>query len=111
MDRIKPAYDKLSRISGSEAAAKPLSNAKRAIDGASPDLAKAIAQIDISLAKIDDEIVWRRAAKTGFYAELADFEAYARSNLGLREQRRLTSEQVDFVTPCLAQHRNLTLQF
>jgi tripartite ATP-independent transporter DctM subunit len=108
---IKAAYEKLSRISGSEDAAKSLSNAKRAIDGASPDLAKAIAQIDISLAKIDDEIVWRRAAKTGFYTELAEFETYARSNLGLREQRRLTSEQVDFVTPCLAQHRNLTLQF
>ena len=111
LDEIKAAYDKLSRISGSEAAAKSLSDAKRAIDGASPDLTKAIKQIDISLAKIDDEIVWRRAAKTGFYAELADFETYARSNLGLREQRRLTSEQVDFVTPCLAQHRNLTLQF
>ena len=111
LDEIKAAYDKLSRISGSEVAAKSLSDAKRAIDGASPDLTKAIKQIDISLAKIDDEIVWRRAAKTGFYAELADFETYARSNLGLREQRRLTSEQVDFVTPCLAQHRNLTLQF
>jgi len=43
--------------------------------------------------------------------ELEEFERYARSNLGLREQSRLKPEQVEFVTPCLAQHRNLTLQF
>jgi len=65
----------------------------------------------VSLANIEAEIVWRSAAKTGLYDELAEFEKFARSNLGLREQGRLTPEQVDFVTPCLAQHRNLTLQF
>ena len=108
---VKAAYEGLSKISGSEAAVKPLSDARRALDGKSPELTKAIAQIEISLVKIDAEIVWRRAAKAELYDELAEFETYARSNLGLREQSRLTPEQVDFVTPCLAQHRNLTLQF
>ena len=67
--------------------------------------------IDVTLASIDQELIWRTAAKTGFYAELAEFEIFARSNLGLREQDRLTPEQVDIITPCLAQHRNLALQF
>ena len=108
---VKAAYEKLSKIPGSEEAVKPLSDARRSLDGTSPDLIKAIAQIEMSLVKIEAEIVWRRAAKTELYEELAKFERYARSNLGLREQSRLTPEQVDFVTPCLAQHRNLTLQF
>ncbi len=108
---VKATYEELSRIPGSEAALKPLSDARRALDGASPDLKKAIAQIEISLVKIDTEIAWRRAGKTALYDTLAEFETYARSNLGLREQSRLTPDQVDFVTPCLAQHRNLTLQF
>ncbi|MEC8109430.1 MAG: TRAP transporter large permease subunit [Pseudomonadota bacterium] len=108
---VKAVFEDLKKIPGSEAAVKPLSDARRALDGTSPDLTKAIAQIELSLTKIDAEIVWRRAAKIELYDELAEFETYARSNLGLREQSRLTPEQVDFVTPCLAQHRNLTLQF
>ena len=108
---LKAAYEELNKIPGSEAAVKPLSDARRALDGTSPDLTRAFAQIEISLVEINAEIVWRRAAKTELYDELADFETYARSNLGLREQNRLTPEQVDFVTPCLARHRNLTLQF
>ena len=108
---VKAVYEELTEIPGSDESAKSLSVARRALDDASPDLAKAIAQIDVSLVNIDAEIVWRSAAKSDLYAELLEFETYARSNLGLREQGRLTPEQVDFVTPCLAQHRDLTLQF
>ena len=108
---LKAAYEELSKIPGSEDAVKSLSQARRALDGASPDLTKTNSGIDTSLLYIKAEIAWRRAAKTEFYAKLVEFETYARSNLGLREQRRLTPEQVDYVTPCLAQHRNLTLQF
>ena len=110
-DNLKSVYDELNKIPGSDEAAKPLSDARRLLNGASTDPDKAMEQIDVSLANIEAEIVWRSAAKTGFYDELAEFEKFARSNLGLREQGRLTPEQVDFVTPCLAQHRNLTLQF
>ena len=110
-DSLKAVYDELKKIPGSDEAAKPLSDARRLLNGASTDPAEAMEQIDVSLANIEAEIVWRSAAKTGFYDELAEFETFARSNLGLREQGRLTPEQVDFVTPCLAQHRNLTLQF
>ena len=42
---------------------------------------------------------------------LVNFETYTRYNLGLREQKRLADEQVDAITPCLAKHRNLSLQF
>ena len=38
-------------------------------------------------------------------------EKYTQNNLGLREQERLTPEQVDIITPCLAKHRNIALQF
>ena len=110
-DNLKSVYDELNKIPGSDEVAKSLSDARRLLNGASTDPAKAMEQIDVSLANIEAEIVWRSAAKTGFYDELAEFEKFARSNLGLREQGRLTPEQVDFVTPCLAQHRNLTLQF
>jgi len=108
---IKDAYEALNKIPDADAAAQPLSDARRALDDPAPDLAKARAQLDMSLAVIDAELAWRGAAKSGLYTELLAFETYARTNLGLREQDRLTPEQVDFVTPCLAQHRDLALQF
>ena len=111
LDDVKEVYNALNNIPDAEDAAKPLSDARRALDDAAPDMAKARTQIDMSLAIIDDELAWRRAAKSGLYTQLLAFETYARNNLGLREQDRLTPEQVDFVTPCLAQHRNLALQF
>ena len=48
---------------------------------------------------------------TGPYTELVAFERYAKNNLGLREQDRLTEEQVDMIVPCLARHRNISLHF
>ena len=50
---VKAAFEELNKIPGSEAAVKHLSDARRALDGTSPDLTKAIAQIEISLVKID----------------------------------------------------------
>ncbi len=111
LDDVQEVYNALKNIPDAEGAAKPLSDARRALDNAAPDMAKARTQIDMSLAAIDDELAWRQAAKSGLYTQLLAFETYARNNLGLREQDRLTPEQVDFVTPCLAQHRNLALQF
>jgi hypothetical protein len=48
---------------------------------------------------------------TGPYNKLVAFESYAKNNLGLREQERLTEEQVDMIVPCLARHRNISLHF
>ena len=111
LDDVQEVYNALKNIPDAKGAAKPLSDARRALNNAAPDMAKARIQIDMSLAAIDDELAWRRAAKSGLYTQLLAFETYARNNLGLREQDRLTPEQVDFVTPCLAQHRSLALQF
>ena len=66
-DNLKSVYDELNKIPGSDEVAKPLSNARRLLDGASTDPAKAMEQINVSLANIEAEIVWRSAAKTGFY--------------------------------------------
>ena len=81
------------------------------IDRKDPNLPKAVAFVDETLASINAELTWRGKAKQGPYEKLAAFETYARSNLGLREQDRLNPEQVDSITSCLAKHRSLALQF
>ena len=111
LSEIKKAYSALTKIPGANNAAKSLSNARRLVDRKDPNLPKAGAFVDETLASINAELAWRGAAKLGPYAKLAAFEAYARTNLGLREQDRLNPEQVDSITSCLAKHRSLALQF
>jgi hypothetical protein len=111
LSEIKTAYSALTKIPGANNAVKSLSNARRLIDRKDPNLPKAVAFVDETLASINAELTWRGEAKMGPYEKLAAFEAYARSNLGLREQGRLNPEQVDSITSCLARHRSLALQF
>ena len=111
MSEIKTAYSALTKIPGANNASKSLSNARRLIDRKDPNLPKAVAFVDETLALINAELTWRSEAKQGPYEKLAAFEASARSNLGLREQDRLNPEQVDSITSCLARHRSLALQF
>jgi hypothetical protein len=109
--RVKTSYNDLSSIPDVGDAVKALSDARAVLNDPSPDRQKATAMLDATLIIIDREFAWRSVAKTALYTELSAFESFARFNLGLREQDRLTPEQVDIITPCLAQHRNLALQF
>ena len=111
LDRVKENYSALNQIPEARDAAKTLSDARRAIDSKSPDLEKAMKLIDETRANIASEVAWRAAASASLRAELASFESFARYNLGLREQDRLTSDQVEVIIPCLAQHQNISLQF
>ena len=101
----------MNKIPGASKAAKSLSKARRAIDGKKRDFDKALKYIDATLATIEAETEWRKKIKSGPYNDLVSFEKYTQNNLGLREQERLTPEQVDIITPCLAKHRNIALQF
>ena len=111
VNEIKDAYSQLNKIPGANKAAKSLSKARRAIEGKKRDLDKAVKYIDATLATIEAEAEWRKKIKSGPYNDLVSFEKYTQNNLGLREQERLTPEQVDIITPCLAKHRNISLQF
>ena len=111
VSEIKNAYSQLNKIPGANKASKSLSKARNAINGGKHDYNKATAYIDATLAIIEGEAAWRKKIKSGPYKDLVSFEKFTQNNLGLREQERLTSEQIDIITPCLAKHRNISLQF
>jgi len=108
---IKTIYSALNRVPDMGEAAKLLSTARKAIDNKSSNINKAMDAVDKTILTIKSELGWRVAAKNGVLEKLSSLESYTRNNLGLREQNRLTAEQVKFVTPCLASHRDLSLQF
>jgi tripartite ATP-independent transporter DctM subunit len=111
LEAIKDAYSALTKISGADDAGMAVSAARRLFEKDRGNLDAVRQELDKALAVIGEERAWRSAARSGIYQLLADFEKFARTNLGLREQDRLTPGQVDAITPCLAQHQDISLQF
>ena len=110
-NKLGTIYTALNTIPGTNKIAKKLSDAKRATKNKEQKIDRIQKNISEATTAIIKEIDWRKKAKTTVYKALVNFETYTRYNLGLREQKRLADEQVDAITPCLAKHRNLSLQF
>ena len=108
---VRAIYGELSTVPGANNAVNFLSKVRRSIDSKKPNPEKALSFIDEALFAIKDETEWRKNMLTGPYKKLVAFESYTKNNLGLREQERLTEEQVDMIVPCLARHRNISLHF
>ena len=108
---VRAIYSELSKVPGANNAVNLLSKVRRSIDSKKPNPEKALSFIDDALFALKDETEWRNNMLTGPYNKLVAFESYAKNNLGLREQERLTEEQVDMIVPCLARHRNISLHF
>ena len=111
LESLKSIYSKLTKIPDTEKINKTLSKSRKIIEKAKSYDPKAGELIQQALIAIDGEIAWRVAADGALLDQINNFESFARTNLGLREQDRLNPEQVDYVTPCLAKHRDLSLQF
>ena len=111
LNDVKTVYSVLSKVPGANKAAKLLSKARRSLDGKKLNPKKALSLIDDALLVIKSETKWRKGMLNGRYNKLVAFEGYTKNNLGLREQDRLTEEQVDMIVPCLAKHRNISLHF
>ena len=73
LSEIKAAYSALTKIPGANNAAKSLAKARRLIDRKDPNLPKAAAFVDETLASIHAELTWRGEAKQGPYEKLAAF--------------------------------------
>lgn len=111
LDSLKSLYSKLTKIPDTEKINKTLSKARKIIKKAKSYDPRAGELIQQALIAIDSEIAWRVGADGALLDQINSFESFVRTNLGLREQDRLNPEQVDYVTPCLAKHRDLSLQF
>ena len=111
LSNVKTVYSELSKVPGASKAAKLLSKARRSLDGKKLNPKAALSLIDDALLAIKSETTWRKIMLNGPYKKLVAFEGFTKNNLGLREQDRLTEEQVDMIVPCLAKHRNISLHF
>ena len=111
MERIKQSEKALGDIAGTSAIKSKLSKARRALRGKKPDIEAATEFLSEGLSLYAAEIDWRRRAMVEIAPALASYDEAIKDSIGLRLQRRLTSEQVKEIAGCRSVHRDYSLQF
>jgi len=111
MERIKQLEKDLGRVAGTSSIKTKLSKARRALKGKSPKPEKAIRSLSEGLALYTAEVDWRRRAAVAIAPALASYDDAIKDTIGLRLQRRMTSDQIKEVASCRSVHRDYSLQF
>ena len=111
MEQIKQVEKALGKIAGTSSIKTKLSRARRALKGKKPKPEKAIRSLSEGLALYTAEVDWRRRAAVEIAPALAAYDTAIKDTIGLRLQRRMTSDQIKAVAACRSVHRDYSLQF
>jgi hypothetical protein len=111
MERIKQSERELGKVAGTSPIKSTLSKARRAIKGKKPKPEKAVVALREGLALYAAEVEWRRRAAVEIAPALASYDDAIKNSIGLRLQRRMTTDQVKAVASCMSIHRDFSLQF
>jgi len=98
-------------VAGARKTRSALAKVRRALRGRSPDKQKAQELLDKALADFDAELTWRKAASAEVLPKLSAYEEKVRNTIGLRQQPRLPKTYAIDMASCLANHRDVSLQF
>ena len=88
-----------------------LSKARRALRGKSPKPEKAAGFLAEARERFAEEVEWRTRAAQELAPGLAAYDRAIRDTIGVRQQDRLTGEQASALSACLANHRDISLNF
>ena len=111
MEAIKQASRELGRVAGSSKIKSPLTKARRALRGGSPDRDKALTLVAEARDLHAREVEWRTRAARELLLDLDAYAAAIGQSIGLRVQDRLTKEQARDIAACQSVHRDISLHF
>ena len=111
MRTIKGVESALAALDGTGDIKRRVSKARRALKGEQPDREKAAGLLAQALDLHAEAVAWRRAADERLGEALHRYDASLESTIGLRMQRRLSSEEAKAVARCQAAHRDISLNF
>ena len=111
MEEIRTVERSIGKIAGAGQIRSKLSRARRELRRRTPDRAKAMRAFDQAVEIFRAELAWRSRAATELAPGLAAYDLAIRHTIGVRQQDRLTSEQAAALSGCLANHRDISLNF
>jgi TRAP-type mannitol/chloroaromatic compound transport system permease large subunit len=111
MQQFEQIIGALSTIAESNDIRSPLSAARRALEGDSPNLAEAASLVDEARAALQQAAQQRNEPAGELLPVLSALETNIRNNIGLRQQERLPREQALLVAACASRHRDVSLNF
>ena len=111
MEEIRTVERSIGKIAGAGQIRSKLSRARRELRRRTPDRAKAMRAFDQAVEIFRAELAWRSRAATELAPGLAAYDLAIRDTIGVRQQDRLTGEQAAALSGCLANHRDISLNF
>ena len=111
MQEIRKVERMIGKVAGAGQIRSKLSRARRELRRRTPDLGKAMRELDQAVERFRVELAWRSRAGTELAPGLAAYDLVIRDTIGVRQQDRLTGEQASALSGCLAVHRDISLNF
>ena len=111
LEAIKALEQEINSLTETHRVNAKLSRAKRVLRGDSPDLVKAITEVNLAADLIDAEIAWRQRAARELATDLETYDQVIANTIGMRMQARFTADQAESIADCLAVHKDLSLHF
>ncbi len=108
--QIKQVESEFGDLDGVASIRMKLAQSRRALTGGNPDADRADQLLDEVIVLFDEELAWRAAAKSLLPA-LNAYNDAIKSTIGLRLQKRLTTEQAEDIAACQSAHRDISLHF
>jgi len=76
-----------------------------------PDRVQAASLLQQARTAFTDELAWRQRAAEEIGGGLKEYEETIRGSVGIRMQDRLSKQQAKAIAPCVARHRDVSLDF
>jgi len=109
--QIKAVEKSLSAMAGISHIKRNFSKARRALKGKKADPAKAANYLAQGRKLYTAEVAWRKVASHDLSSAFAEYDQALRGSIGLRLQKRLTTDQAKEIALCQSVHRDISLNF
>ena len=106
---IKPLENELTNIPGADPIKSLLSESRRAHKDNNPAKARQLLQQAVAL--FNQQITWRTTATESLLPTLNQYNNAIKNTIGLRLQKRLTTDQAKDIASCQSAHRDISLNF
>ena len=110
-DAIKAVESELSALPGTNPIRSRLRKARRALKGKKANPVKSGEELSKAIEVYSAELSWRQGAAKTLLAGITTYDDAIRDTIGLRLQKRFTSEQAGEVASCRSVHRDISLSF